>query len=120
MTGRRVARRPRQNAPGIRRAPGFGTDEQQLDTSAGGPSDFETRRTHTGLVEHERVPGTEPARQLGDNAVRELGCRAIDDEEPSVLAPRGRVLGDALGRKLVVEVFDPQRGTRRQGSGSSG
>ena len=86
-----------------------GTEEEAFDLAAGGTSGVKSRGENGGVVAKKRVSRAEESREIGETVVGEGVRRALDDEEPGLIAAGGRSLRDEVRRKLVVEKFSGER-----------
>jgi hypothetical protein len=85
-------------------------DKQEFDPSACGSVADEARGNDLGVVEDEEVAEIEIVGDVAELPVRQRAGGAIEDEESRLIAPRRGVLGDQLGREIIVEVGEKQGG----------
>ena len=85
--------------------------EQELEAAACGPAEEGACRQHARVVAHQQVAGPQQRGQVGEVTVLDAlptGRRAaIADQQAGGVARLGRMLGDQLGRQLVVQLFKP-------------
>ena len=55
-------------------------------------------------VEHNGVARGNELLEIAELLVGDLACGSIDDHQPAVAAPRGRLLCDAIGGEIEVVV----------------
>src|SRR4029453_260189 len=79
-----------------------GFEEQPLGLPTAGTPESQPRRDHARLV-HDDELAVELLGELREPPVPHLAGGAIEHHEPRLVAPLGRVLGDQLGRQLVLE-----------------
>jgi hypothetical protein len=93
--------------------------QQDLDLPSSRTPAEEARRDHPRVVDHQEVPGAEQLREIADAAVA-FRSLAVEDKQAARAARRG-MLGDPVGRQLVVEVAG-QHGAPviRHSSGAAG
>ena len=102
---RRVARPDlRERLAGIERAL-----DEHLDLAARVLDAVEPRLHDPRVVEHEHVAGREELREIGERVIGHAAGRKA--QQPARRPRRGRMLRDQLGRQLVVEVVDGERGS---------
>ena len=99
MTGQiRTARRPAVSGPD-----GAGTtirrqrsraQQQAFDLAAGRTLRMQARGDDRGIVAKKRVAGPQIFRQVAKLPMLDPVCRAVDDQQPRLVAPGGRVLGN--------------------------
>src|SRR5262249_35096952 len=80
------------------------SDEEHLQSSAGGTSCAQARRDDLRVVQHQQVAGTQQPRQVDDVRMAEGSGLAVELEETRRRPLRRRLLRDQLGRQRVVEV----------------
>ena len=80
---------------------------------------------YPGGVENEEVSRRDQGGDIAAPSVFQASASAMDDQQSALVAPGQRVLGDQLGRELIVEVGSPERhaskctGARYSGDGES-
>ena len=86
------------------RAPAFERlHEEHLDLSAGLTAGAQPRRHDARVVDDRQVP-CKLVREVGEPPVPHLPSRTVDYEQARSIAARRRMLGDQVGREVVVEL----------------
>ena len=70
---------------------------------------MQARGNHCGVVAEERVAGLQIIRQIAEGAMRHRVRLAVHDQQPRLVAPLRRLLGDEPFRQRVVEKIGGQR-----------
>ena len=78
-------------------------DEQHLDLSPARPARTQPRR-HDARVVHDREVTRQLVREVGERPVPHLPGRTVEHEQARGVAPCRRMLGDQVGREVVVEL----------------
>jgi hypothetical protein len=99
------SRRPRQNLPAVG---GFGPYQQELHDRPRFGAATELGREDARVVHHEQILGAQEIGELLESVVTDPSRLDPELEEPREISPFQGLLGDELGRKLVVEVGDEQ------------
>ncbi len=95
-------------------------EEENLGLAPGGwPLAEETGRDDPGIVEDQEIAGTEVFDDLRKDPVVNLPALPFQNQEPGVLPPLGRVLGDQFRREVEIKVGGLHRHIRNHLSGFS-
>ena len=82
-------------------------EQQHLGRPAGRPVEPDTRGQHAGVVQHDDVARADQVGQVAGVAVLHRSpTEGCVDEQTRRVALDERVLGDAFGRELVVELVE--------------
>ncbi len=79
-------------------------EEEGFDAAAGGALAEEAGGDDAGVVEDEAIVGMEVLADIVEGAVVDLSGVAVEDEEAGAVAWLDRVLGDAFGGEVVLEL----------------
>ena len=80
-----------------------GTDVEGLDAGAGFAPQGEAGGQNAGVVEDEEVAGAQELGQFDEAMIFGAAGLAVEAQEAALLAGGGRLLGDGIGGKLVIE-----------------
>jgi hypothetical protein len=64
----------------------------------------QSRREDPRVVDDEDVARAQPASEIRYDACRRLAGSSVEDEQAGRAALGGRMLGDAVGRQVVIEI----------------
>ena len=96
-------RRREGRASASQTPPSSALQQQYLHGSARRPPQPEAGRDDAGVVDDDELTG-QLAGQVGEDAMPDLSRLAAVDKQARLVAVLRRVLGDQLGRQLVVEL----------------
>ena len=101
IPGRRRLRRPGERLP---EAVPDRLQQEDLGLAPGRPPHAQPRRDDAGVVDDDERAAGKLLREVAEAPVPRLAGRPVVHEEPGVVAPRQRALGDQLRREVVVEL----------------
>lgn len=68
----------------------------------------QARGENSAVIEHQQIAGAKQFRKLAEDVIAETAGGAIHPQQARGVPPRGGMLGDALRRQRIVEIFEAQ------------